>query len=123
MRYSFVRTVSQLVDVAELNRFGGARFRAGRSHVFAKPVVTQRALPRPAVFFATVDHAKRAVHNAIAGTVAHVGLHIYGIEFCADDGARRTTLQASGARAVLPNIRKKQPGESPCVLRGNRDGT
>ena len=86
-----------------------------------KPVITKGTFPGAAILFATVDHAERAVDDAITAAVADIRLNIDRIEFGADDRAGRTAFQAPRARAMLTDVGRKQPrkrARASCVCSG-----
>src|SRR6185437_591098 len=96
---------------AELDRVRRAGLRAGRLQPVVQPVVTHRALPRPAVALAPLDHAVRARRNAVAATVADVLLHYDCRELGAEQRPRRADVETARVRAVLANVRAHQPPE------------
>ena len=114
----------QLVDVAELDRLGGAGLGAGRRLVVEQPVVAEGALlgdarvldrrnvlvlallPDPAV-----DDAEGAAGHAVAAPVADVVLHHHGAELGAEQRTGRADVQTPGVRAVLADVRRHQPAE------------
>src|SRR5205814_242782 len=74
----------QIVQGAELNRFCRAGLRARRLRPNLQSVITERALPHPAVAFALLDDTERAGWNAVTAAVADVLLHDDRTEFSAE---------------------------------------
>ena len=74
----------------------------------AEAVVAERALPHPAVALAFADHAIRTRGHAVAAAVADVLLHDHRAELRAEQGTRRTHIQArcGGPKAVVATARK-----------------
>src|SRR5262249_25716387 len=99
-----------VVDLAELNGFGGTCLCASRRQAVLEPVVAEGAFLSETGVGAGVDDAKRARGDAIAATVARRLVDVHGVEFSAQDGARRAYLQARGIDAMFAHIRHHQPG-------------
>jgi hypothetical protein len=57
-----------------------------------------------------LDDSKRARHDTKSAPVAYVRLNKDSAEFCANNGARWTSFQASRFFAMLANIGRKRPG-------------
>src|SRR5207247_213519 len=103
--------LAQFVQRPELDRLGRAGLRAGRRHARPQPVVAQRALPRPAVALALVDHPVRAGRDAVPAAVADVLLHHDRAELRAEQRTRRADVQAGGMGAVLADVGGHQPAK------------
>src|SRR3954470_4428503 len=73
-------------------------------------VVTEGALERTAIFLVALNHTKRASDHAIRTAITYVGLHIHTAEFCAHNGARRTSLETPSILAMLTDIRREAQG-------------
>jgi formate dehydrogenase iron-sulfur subunit len=97
------RAFAQLVELAELDRLGGARLGAGRRLALLESVVAQGALPGPAVALAQVDHAVGTRRHAVPAAVAHVGLHEHRVELGADQRAGRARVEAARVRPGVPH--------------------
>jgi hypothetical protein len=57
----------------------------------------------------TFHDSERARNHAISATIADIRLDEYSAEFCANNGARGASFQASRFFAMLANIRRKRP--------------
>ena len=101
---------------AVLDRLGRARLRARRRHARAEPVVAQRALPRPAVALALVDHPVRAGGDAVAAAVADVLLHHHGAELGAEQRTGRADVQAGRVRCSACTRPTSSASGSRCAL-------
>src|SRR5581483_2737787 len=97
----------KLFQVAELDRIGRTRLRAGRFHVLFQAVVTEGTLPGAAVVFPPVDYPERAVHDTVATTVAYVRLYVNAVVFRADDCAGGAAFQTARAHPVLADVRRE----------------
>ena len=100
-----------VIEIAKLNGLRRARLRTCRGQPSFLAVVTERTFERATIVRPSVDHAKRTGNNAIAATVADIGLHKYGSEFRADDRSRGTCFKAAGVGAVLAHVGEKDPAE------------
>src|SRR6185312_7608018 len=92
-----------------LNRLRRTRLRTRRRHPRTQPVITQRALPRPTITLALIDHPVRARRNAVPTPITDVLLHHHRPELRPEQRTRRTHIQTSRMRAVLTHIRHHQP--------------
>ena len=108
--------LAQFVKISELNGLGGARLRARGRHVFLQAVVAESAFPGAAIVFAAINDTEGAVDNAIAATVADIGLNENGTKLGADDRAGGTTIETASASTVLANIGREQPGEGTVLV-------
>ena len=126
-REAGLRALAQLVELAELDRVGGARLRTRGLVTALQAVVTERALPDAAVFLpaehrqrerrvvgaarqvAPVDDAERARRHAVAAAVADVLLHDDRPELGAEERTGRARVEAARMRAVLADVRLHQP--------------
>ena len=104
--------LAQVGQIAELDRIGGARVRAGGLHIVLEAVVAERALPGAAVVLAPLDHAERTRRHAVAATVAYVLLDHDRAELGAEQRAGRAYLQAGGVGAVLADVGGHQPSHA-----------
>src|SRR5205823_73242 len=103
------RFISQHLNLAELNGFRRAGLRAGGNQAHLLPVVTERALERPAVIHVLFNHAEWTGNHAIPAPVADVRLNEHSTEFRSNNRTRGTSLQAPGIFAVLANIGREGP--------------
>src|SRR5438067_9670080 len=106
------RSESQLAQIPVLDRSGRAMFRARGRQVRLEAVVAEGALPGPAVVVPAIDDPEGACGDAVPAAVADVRLHVHAAELRADDGPGGTSLEASGARAVLADVGHHEPGEA-----------
>ncbi len=116
-----LRPLPELVQGAELNGFGRARLSASGLQPGADPVVAQCALPGAPVFLTPFDHAERARRDAVAASVADVGLDDHRAELGAHQRTGGTHVQAGCLGAVLADITGHQPARA-VRHRVRRDG-
>src|SRR5262249_29733678 len=102
--HSFLRTLAQLADGAELNRLGRAGLRTRRLQTSLHPVIAESALLCGARRRIHFDDAEGTSRNTVAAAVASVRLDYDSIEFSADDGAGWTNFKTGGLHAVFADI-------------------
>ena len=74
---------------------------------------------RAAVNIADLRNAEWTGRDAISAAVADILPDDNGVEFGANDRARRTSFETSGVDAVFADIAHHQPGHAPCRTFGN----
>src|SRR6185436_18716378 len=104
------RQAAHVLEVAELDRLGGARLGARRGEVGLESPVTERALLRDARLLAEADDVVRAGRDAVPAAVADVRLDVDGVELRLDDRVGRADLHARRERAVLAHVAHHRPG-------------
>src|SRR5262245_44287532 len=111
-----LRSLLELPDLAEHDRFGRACCRAGRLQPCLLAVVAERALERPPVVRPAIDTAERAGDDAVAAAVAHVRLDENAAEFGTDDRSRGAGLEAPRVLAVLAHVGREVPPERVAAI-------
>ena len=79
---------------ADRDLVNDARWIAGAGALLSGPLLV-----------AAIDHAERTRHNAVAASIADVGLHVHAAELRSHDRSGWTRFQASGVFAVLADVR------------------
>src|SRR5215218_3935055 len=106
----------QLLDLAEHDGVGRAGFGAGRFEAVALAIVAESALEGAAVVWDLGYDAVGTRGDAVAASVADVGLDVDVIELVADDGAGRACLLARRLDAVLAHVAHKSPASQGVEL-------
>src|SRR5579871_2074565 len=97
------------MDRSELDRFGRARFRAGRGHPVLLAVIAKRTLVCQAVFGIAVQDAERTGRHTVGAAVTDILLQVDVAEFVVDQRTRRAGLLAGRLHAMLANIAHHEP--------------
>src|SRR5215470_517953 len=94
-----------LIEVAELDRLGGAGLGTGGDEVVLEPRVAERALLGEARLLVEADHVIGAGRDAVAAAVAHFRLDVHGVELGPDDGVgRHTSMQLAIAQCLQTSL-------------------
>src|SRR5439155_20415161 len=106
---------AQIIKPAEHDRFGRTNLRARWDEAAFLAIVTESAFECAAGvrqrLRAAIYDTKRARHDAVAATVAHVVLHKHGTDLSAHNRSGRTCFEATGFFAMLANVGEKNPAK------------
>src|SRR6202042_822142 len=94
-------TITQHVELAELDRVGRTRLRAGGFLTDLEAVVAERALEHATIFGPFVEDTVRTGGHAVAAAVADIGLDDDRPELGAEDRTGGADVPAGSGRAGL----------------------
>src|SRR6516162_2495592 len=115
LMHTLRRARTQVIEPPKHDRFSRTNFGARWCEAALLSVVAEGAFECAAGvgqrFWAPVNHAKRARHDAISAAVANIILHKHRTDFGANDRSGGTCFEATSFLAVFANIREKNPAE------------
>ena len=94
----------EFIQLAEHDGFRGTRLGAGRFQACFLAIGAEGALEGAAIVGIALNHSKGAGDDAVAASVANVGLQVDGAEFGAHERAGWASLHATGNFAVLADV-------------------